>query len=80
MLQPWVADIWPYLTYERQWELLNEYLIACPGWAVLGDELGGELGDAIDELGGKVWACEHGNIAAPNRPCDRCFEDMCPTL
>lgn len=83
MAKPWDEKNWLDNDYSTRLEALYQYLKACPGWTVHSHELYGkddELSWAIDETGGLMWACRHGVISSPNRPCDVCCQEYYRTV
>jgi len=78
MNKPWEQSNWHILSWKQKWEAIEVYLKACPGWTVRSSEVyqyDAEVALEIEEGGGIIAACIHGNITTPNRPCDKCWEE-----
>jgi hypothetical protein len=78
MNKPWEQSNWHTLSWKAKWDAIEAYLRACPGWIVRAREVyqyDAEVALEIEETGGIIAACTHGNITSPNRPCDKCWEE-----
>ena len=78
MNKPWELSDWHILSWNMKWKAIEIYLKACPGWCIRSEEVyqyDAEVALEIEENGGVMAACIHGNITTPNRPCDKCWDE-----